>query len=254
MNSEQTQTTSRSLEILTWLEVNKKKLIYGAAGAAALGLAVFFYNHYKAQQELDAGTEVVRLGRTVDANGRIVSPGGAAYLKTAQTYGGTAAGERALLLAAGNYFTAGSFNEAKNTFEQFAREFPNSRFASTAAFGLAASLDGMGDTDKALAAYESVVSSYATDPVAQQAKVAIGVLYEAKKQPEKALKLYEEVIKAKNSSWGTEAEMRKERLQAQLAAPKMSAPPALTAPPANVKLAPASPALPAKAPAPASKK
>ncbi|MBI5774714.1 MAG: tetratricopeptide repeat protein [Verrucomicrobia bacterium] len=266
MNSEQTQTTStsRSLELLAWAEVNKKKLLYGVAGAAALGLLAFFYSHHKAQQELDAGTEVVQLGRTVDASGRIVPPGASAYLKLAQTHSGTAAGERALLLAAGGYFTGGQFGEAKNTFEQFTREFPNSRFAATAAFGLAASLDGSGDTDKALAAYETVVSSHATDPIAQQAKVAMGVLYEAKRQPEKALKLYEEVIKAKNSSWGTEAEMRKERLQAQMAAPKFSAPmapptgllaPAAPTPaPANVKIAPAPATPPVKAPAPANKK
>jgi tetratricopeptide (TPR) repeat protein len=79
--------------------------------------------------------------------------------------------------------------------------------------GVAACQDALGEADKSIATYQQVISQHGTSPEAHPARLALGLLHESKKQPDQAIRLYDEVLRAKPVSvWRVEAEMRREQL------------------------------------------
>jgi len=217
MNSDEQQPpSSRMFEFLTWLEVNKQRLAYGAVAVLAAICAGYFVNYQRQQKEIQANAALFALRQAPDATGKFPPPDTAALLNVAQSYAGTKAAEHALLEAAGGLFAADKFKDAKEKFDQFAKDYPDSQWASVAALGSAACLDGMNDLDKALAAYQQVAGSFAGEPAAAQAKIAAAVIHEARNQPELALKIYDELLRTKSqSAWQRDAEQRKEMLLAK---------------------------------------
>ena len=214
MNSEETQTAR--------LEQNKKRLIYAAIAVAVVSSAWYVYDYFQAQKELRAGDALVSLNKAPEAGGKPVSPEASAYLKVAGDYPGTSAAEHALLLAAGALFTENKFKEASAKFEEFTTKYAehgDSPLLAAAALGRAACLDAQKETDKAREAYK-------------QAKLASAFLYEVKKPPEQALKLYNELAPLdKPNVWTREVESRREQLlikNPQLAATKPPVLPKIT--------------------------
>ena len=96
--------------------------------------------------------------------------------------------------------------------------------------GVAACHEAAGDLDKAAVSYEQVTYQHGSSPEAHQAKLALGILHEQKNKPEQALRLYDEVHRAKPVTvWRMEAEMRREQLlrrlpQLAVVAPATNAP------------------------------
>ena len=179
------------LELLTWLEVNKKRLMVGAVVVAVAGSAMAIYNFQRKQREFAASDALIRL-----STGRDTHPTSTEYLKVVDEYAGTTAAERALILAAGAYFGEGRHGDAKAKFEHALEKYPSGTMRGIASLGVAACLDEMNKVDEAMAAYQGVVSAYGTDPVVHRAKLAMALLFETKKQPAQALKIYEELSRA----------------------------------------------------------
>jgi outer membrane protein assembly factor BamD (BamD/ComL family) len=192
MNAEETQ-SDKSLELLTWLEVNKKNLMFAGIGALVIVCAIYIYNTQKEATETEANQALVMLPRPIDAMGRQGEVSSADLLKVVEKYPSTRAAERALLEAGTALFYEQKFPEARAKFEEFTTKYPNSAHLAAAEYGKAACLDGQNQVDSALSAYQQIVTRFGGDPVATQAKIAIGVIYESKKQPEQALKQYDEV-------------------------------------------------------------
>lgn len=190
MTPERTESDSW-FELLTWLEVNKRRLIIGAVVVAVVSSGLSIYNYQRKQTEFAASDKLVRLG-----TGRDSRPTAGDYLKVAEEYPGTPAAERALIQAAGAYFTEGRHNDAKARFEQYLKDYPAGGMRGIASLGAAACLDEMNKLDEALAAYQGVVSGYGSDPVVHQAKLAMALVYLAKKQPAQAYKIYDELSRA----------------------------------------------------------
>ena len=258
MNNEETQ-TDRMLQFLTWVEVNKQRLLYGAVGALVLGLAVYVFNYTRQQRELDANAALFALDKLPEGREKAPPTPAADYLKVADQYSGTRAAERALLLGAGSLFSEKNYDEARAKFEQFLRDHTASPSASTAAYGIAACLDAKNDVDKAMEAYQRVIGGYATAPEATQAKLALAILHETKGQPDAALKIYDDILRPRQPSvWNSEATMRRELLLAKhpaLATPvvlptfkptAINAPPATNAAPQTNSTVVTPPAPPAK--------
>ncbi len=215
MNSEETQ-TARVYAFLGWLDQNKKQLIYAVVAVAVVSSGWYVYDYLQAQKELKAGDALVSLNKAPEAGGKPVSPAASAYLKVAGDYPGTSAAEHALLLAAGALFTENNFKEASAKFEEFTTKYADrgdSPLLAAAALGKAACLDALKETEKAIKAYEQVISAYPNDAAAAQAKLASAFLYEVKKQPEQALKLYNELAPLeKPNVWTREVDSRREQL------------------------------------------
>jgi predicted negative regulator of RcsB-dependent stress response len=214
MSSETTGSTGL-FEFLAWLEENKKRLATAFVIAIVAGFAIYIYRWKSQQTELAANEALLKL-RTPSAGEKIPSPPAAEYLKIASEYSSTDAAERALLLGAGTLFTESKFPEAQVQFERFLKDHSNHSLASAAAYGRAASLEAQGKSDDALTAYQGVLSQFPQSSVVTDARFAIARLFEGKKQPEMALRTYEEMTRTNSySGKNTEALMRKELLLAK---------------------------------------
>ena len=199
-----------------WFEANKKPALVGAGIIVAVGIVVsFFFYQQNAKEEAAAQalSSVMVAQATAARNGADMA---AAFLKVAADYAGTRAAERAILLGAASLFTEGKYTEARAQFDRFNREYGHSQLAGEALLGNAACLDAMGKTNEALVAYNNLVRQHPGENVVPQARFALGRLYEAQHDPEKARSEFEEVARGNPyGSLGSEAGMRVEEMNAK---------------------------------------
>ena len=207
--------SNRLLDLVAWIEAHRKQVLIGAVIAVVVlgGGILFFYQ--QSQRELRASEALsdVRLPQIPSG----VMPSGTAesYLEVAKAHGGTKAAARAVIEAAGVYYSQGRYADAQKQYERIAREFPESSWQAEAAIGVAASLEAQGKTTEAIAKYEELRRRYANSTVVDTAKLNTARLLEQSK-PAEALKLYEELMKIAQanpySSLGNEAGLRMEEL------------------------------------------
>ncbi len=237
-------------KLWAWFEKNKKQVIYGAVAASVVALIVWYFVWRAHERQVEAGEALSKVNI-----GQMMTPSGAtqdfsqAYLKVAADHAGSAAAERALLLAGGNLFTLGKFAEAQTQFGRFIREYGGSPLLPQAKLGMAASLESQGKTNDALNAYKEVAERYPNASATPQSKFALARLYEAQNQPQQARKYFEEVARSDaGSSLGSEAGIRLEELNikfpppaptnapsASAAVPALKSPAALPTPAAPAK-------------------
>jgi outer membrane protein assembly factor BamD (BamD/ComL family) len=204
------------IEFLSWVEVNKKKLLIGAAVLAVAIGAYAIYQWHRNEAEVDAVAALYKIQSPAGRPAGGGLPGAQAYLAVATSHSGTSAGAQALLMGGAGLFRENKFADAKTQFESFLRTYPEHPMAPTAAFGVAASLDAMDKTNEALTAYQDVVSRYPGSAVATQAKLGLARLYEAKNDFTQAFRIYEELSRPTAfSAWSPEAAARRDRLLAR---------------------------------------
>lgn len=208
--------STRLIEMVAWVEENKKPILIGVAAVAVLISALAIHRWNRNQAEIKAGAALFGLEKPFERGAESKGPAAQAYLELATTYRGTSAGAQATLLGAEVLFKEGKYAEAKTRFESFLQGNPNHSLAALAVFGVAASQDALGKTNEALAAYQDVVTRYPNSAVFGQAKLSIASLYEARNEPAQALKIYEELTRAAPPTvWGSDAARRREQLLAQ---------------------------------------
>jgi len=212
-----------------WFEAHKKPTLWGAGVVVLVGLIVAFVLYRQDEAEVAASEALSNIALPqMTGGGRGDTPD--AFLKVAAAHAGSRAGARALLQAAGGFFVEGKYDEAKNQFERFNREYHDSSFRGEALLGIAACLDAQSKTNEAVTAYKELIDRRPTDYVLPQARFALGRLYEGQNKPELARNLFEEVERnSPYGSLGSEAGIRLEELK--LKYPSLFAAPA--APPAN---------------------
>jgi tetratricopeptide (TPR) repeat protein len=211
MSSESTIST-RGLEFLAWLEVNKSRLIIGTAVFAIVISAFFIHRWRVAEREQVASAALIRVQSVVSSAPNAQRPAAADYLQIASEHRNTRAGARAQLFAAEALFREGKYTESHAQFAAFLEAHPLHPLASTAAFGVAACLDALGESEKAFRSYQDVVSRYPNAAVASQAKLAMADFHLAQSEASQALRLYEEL---QVTAWAEEAAERREQLLAQ---------------------------------------
>lgn len=180
-------------DLLAWLEVNKKKVAIAAVALVVVGFTVATVRHLRAQKELNASGQLLALRATLSpaTNAAPLQP--SAFLKIADDFSGTTASERARLLAATALFTEGKYGDAEREFSAFRKNYAGSPWAGTAAYGIAAAQEAQ-NKPEALTSYQNVATAYANFSVGDEAKLALARIYETRKQPDQALKLYNEIL------------------------------------------------------------
>ncbi|HEX7859702.1 MAG TPA: tetratricopeptide repeat protein [Verrucomicrobiae bacterium] len=204
MSSEQPQPTEVKgpqrekdvYDLIAWLENNKKTVISVALLLVAVGFAIATMRYLRDQKEVRASGDLLALkaALTVPTNTAPVQAN--ALAKVAQEHSGTAAAERARFLAATALFTEGKFAEAETAFKNFLGEFANSEWRAAAAYGVATAQEAQ-NKPEAQASYQQVTTAYAKSSVADDAKLALARMHEAKNQPADALRIYNELTAPK---------------------------------------------------------
>jgi tetratricopeptide (TPR) repeat protein len=200
-------------DLLAWLEENKKRLILAAAGLVVVGSGISIYRYNKAQTELAASQALLALRLPLNASENAPPPEASSFLKIAQAHPSTTAAQRALLLAAGTLFAEGKYAEARTQFEDFLQRYGNHPLAPSALYGKAAALESEWKADEALRTYQDVLSRYPQAWLLAETRLAVARIHEARKQPQLAIQMYEEITRTNlMSSVSGEAMTRKERL------------------------------------------
>jgi predicted negative regulator of RcsB-dependent stress response len=206
-------TTPSAYDVLAWLEVNKKPLLWAATGILAIVVVAYVYVWQRDRSEARASAALLALPTDAQAGSGQAAARAADFLRVAGEHSGTSAGARARVMGAVAFYADAKYPEARREFEQVLRETADGPLAALAQFGIATSLDAVDQKDEALAAYQQVVSLYPDDALAARAKIGAAALYEAKGQPEQSLRLLEELSRPGVSSAGAmEAALRKQQL------------------------------------------
>ncbi len=178
------------IEFLAWLEVHKQKLLLAGVGISLIGVTLYVAKWRADQKEQVAGAALYELQIKQNQADDVKAE---EFLALSETYAGTSAGGRALLLAARAHFVNGQFDPARKQFKQFLKLYDSSGFLDNALYGVAACHDAVGELEEAKSAYQAVVERFANTPIAAQAKLAIAGIYETQSKLEEALALYEEL-------------------------------------------------------------
>jgi TolA-binding protein len=230
MDAQQTQPSDSFYNFVAWLEVNKRKVMIWTAAALAGVIVVVAVISYQAQKERRASEALSNVRAPSTAAATPTAGSADAYLKVARDHAGTQAAGRALLLAASTRFQEGAYADAQKLYEEFTRDYPESRWLPQAYFGIASSLDAQGKAPEALKQFEQLRRQFPNDAVADETKLALARIYEGQNKPAEAFKLYDELLKANPySGLGSEAGLRQADLvekHPELA--KTNLPPAIT--------------------------
>src|SRR5262245_64044313 len=116
MSSQAAESTGL-INFLSWVEVNKKKLLMGTAAVAVAIAAYSLYRWHRNEVEAEAIEALYKVQTPGAPSAK--PPEAQAFLVVAQKHPGTSAGARALLLGAEALFRENKFAEAKTQFETF---------------------------------------------------------------------------------------------------------------------------------------
>jgi len=212
-----------SHKALAWFEANKKQALSGVGVLLVVGVIVafFLYRQNEAQVAASEALSMVAMPQLAGSGARPDPVEG--YLKVAAMYPNSSAGARALLLAAGDLFVDGKYDEAKAKFEQFRRDYADSPYLGEALLGIAACWDAQGKKTEAMAAYKELIDRRPNDSYVPTAKFALARLHAAQNEPDQARTLFEDVERADPyGSLGDESRMQIEELKRKF--PKLLAP------------------------------
>jgi predicted negative regulator of RcsB-dependent stress response len=200
------------INIRTWIEVHKMRLLYGSGAALVLIIAVSVFLQFQANKEVAASQALSEI--RVPFNPATAPPPDAAQklFDLANQHKGTKAAARALHMSGGLLFVEGDFARAQERFNALIQTYPESPWVPDANLGIAACLEAQGKTDDAIKKYDDIKKRHASATVVDDAKLALARLYE-KSNPTESWRLYEELLNAdRNSGMAQEAGLRQEEL------------------------------------------
>jgi len=184
-------------DLIAWIEVNKAKVATVAVALVAIGFILATVRYMREKKETGASAALLALKPALNpqTNAAPVQP--SALLKVAEDFSGTAAAERALILAAATHFTEGKYAEAEAAYSRYQSGHAGGLWSATAGYGLAAAQEAQGKTKEAQASYQGVAAGFPNSSLADSAKMALARMAESQKQPEQALRLYNELLAPK---------------------------------------------------------
>jgi predicted negative regulator of RcsB-dependent stress response len=210
--------TADLYHLVAWMHANRNRLITISIIILVVGAAIGGFIWHKQYVESEAADALSNIKPPTTAQ-EAATPNAASaqpYLTVADSFPGTRAAARALLIAGGIQFDAGQFEPAQNTFRKFMSEYSDSRLANQALLGVAACLEALGKTAEAATAYDDLIKRHQADSTTPQAKSALARLYVAENKPELAKHLYEELASVNNNdTWSVEAGIQLQELLAK---------------------------------------
>jgi predicted negative regulator of RcsB-dependent stress response len=222
-------------QLWAWFETHKNQVMWGAGVVVVVGLGIGFFSWQQKEKQIRAN-EALSATLNGIGSGADRSRASETLLRVAAENAGTAAGGRAVLLAAAELFTEGKYPESRAQFERYLREYRQTPFGGQALLGVAACLDAQGKTNEAVNAYNEIVQRHSSENVALQARLSLARLYEAQNRLEQARDLLLELARAQvpNSMITREAILRLEELIAQHPSLAPARPAMNVLPPANL--------------------
>ncbi len=180
-------------------------VVLGLAGVAGAG-----YWWYQERQEDQANRALARAhSRLIE--GQTASPGNLdeairRYREVAQQYPGTRSAEEALIQMGMLQSGAGKVEDAFGSFTEYLATYPRGRFRAMAGLGKAYAQEAKGDLQGTAQTLSLLLERDKNDPLAGEAYVTLGRVYEELKKPDEAMRVYEQVVERySQSQWAQRA-------------------------------------------------
>jgi predicted negative regulator of RcsB-dependent stress response len=183
-------------KLWAWGDKNRKQLLYGLIAIVVVGIIVAFWLAHAHEKQKDANSALASVTSRNVGTPNASATSADALLKVNSDYPDTDAGQRALLLAAGDLFAEGKYDVAMAQFSKFLKDYNSSPLAGQAALGIASCYDATGKTNDAVSGYQGVIDRYSTQNVVAQARLRLGTLLEAQGKYHDARSAFEELARS----------------------------------------------------------
>jgi predicted negative regulator of RcsB-dependent stress response len=208
------------------IEANKNRIITGVGIIAAVVLGYSFYSWHHQQNQIDAGDAVTQTLISVPP-GADLSEVANRYLGISDQYGGTLAGQRALMQGAAALFMAGKYADAQGDFQRYADEHPDGEFAGQASLGVAKCLEAQGKLNDAAGVYQHVINDLPDEEAIIVAQFSLAQIYLQQHSYDNAASLFQKVMQSDRfGALGSEAAQYLYNMQSRAPAPTPAATPA----------------------------
>lgn len=225
------------------IEANKNRIITGAIVIAVVVLGYSFYSWHHEQNQIAAGEAVTGALVSLPA-GSDISQVANMYLGISDQYGGTIAGQRALMQGASALFMAGKYADAQSAFQRYLDNHPDGEFSGQAALGVGKCLESQGKINDAAGAYQHVISDMADEEAIFVAQFSLAQIDLQQQKYDAAAQLLQKVMQGdRYGVLGNQAAQLLNSMQSRAPAP---APAAVPAAPAATPATGTQPAAPAK--------
>jgi len=204
MANKNNNVASENIEAVTvtenFIDKYKKHILYGVAAIIIVAAAIISYVQFVANPRAEKASNALAKCETYFAaenfdkalNGD--GQGCIGFLKVADEFGSTKAGNLAKLYAGICYAQTGKNEEAVKFLESFSGQ--DDAMISPAAIGMLGNCyANLGQTDKAIATLLKAAKKADNNSITPTFLIQAGELYETLGKPEEALKLYEQVKK-----------------------------------------------------------
>jgi tetratricopeptide (TPR) repeat protein len=201
----QTGETDRFEQGLAWLKSNQRRLTFVAAAVAVLAAAIWFAVSAKARKETFARREV-DAARVAAESGNL--PLAANDLtRIVSAYGGTRAGQEAVVLLAQVRLLQGQPETAANELREFIAGGPKPEYRAPAYGALGTALEALGQFAEAGQAYEEGARASEYSLVTARLLLEAGRAYMVAPDSAAALRVYDQILREHDQS-GAAAEAR----------------------------------------------
>ena len=231
------------------IEANKNRIIGGVVIIAVVVLIYSFISWRRETNQVEAGDAVTRALVTMPP-GSDASQVANMYLGISDQYGGTMAGQRALMQGAAALFMQGKYADAQGDFQRYLDAHPDGEFAGQAALGVAKCLEAQNKLNDAAGAYQHVINDFPDPEAVVNAQFSLALVDLQQRNASSAAQLLQQV--AQSDPYGVlggEARQYLYNIESSRPAPSAtpSAAPTMSTPPATrMPVAPVAPAAPAK--------
>lgn len=209
-----TDSTLAFFSLVDWFEKNRSKVFMGLVILSIVVIGIYGMNSLAASKQVAAANALATVDNALDFADPSKGPGGSDYQSVADSYPGSRAGARALLLAGRTYFEKEKFTEARNAFQQFLTNYQDEPvyMIENARYGLARSEEALGNNSAALKEYQNLADAYQAS-LSEASRFAAARLLEAGGDLKAAYLLFDSLSLGTGFSyWTREASVRKQEI------------------------------------------
>jgi len=128
------------------------------------------------------------------------------FREVVQQYPRTRSAEEALIALGNLQYGANKIDEALGTFSEYMNAFPRGRFRVMAGLGKAYAQEAKGDLEGGVQTLSELLDRHKDDPLAGEAYLSLGRLYEGLKKTDDAMRIYGQVTERyAQSQWAQRA-------------------------------------------------
>ncbi len=207
------------MEAVQYTQGHRTVMLIGAIALVVVLGSIGGYLWYRQQRSSEANlalAEAEDVLRGAPGTAATLDQGMRQLQAVAKEYPSTEGGEEALIRLGNIQYENGKMDLAEASFEQYIKQHPRGRFLMMAALGAASAREAQGDFQGAVQTLTTALDQAPRDPLAGEAYMNLGRVYEQLKRPEDARRVYGQIAeKFPGTFWAQQAALHLGSLEAK---------------------------------------